>query len=106
MSAHWKYRATRCAVVGCERTRVKGWSTCALRGHYAAGRKLAGAGRIEPIELDKPTPPVLQCDSGHRTARFDCNDCVRLMASVAQAFNGPTTVAEHMQMQDDDARKD
>lgn len=28
MPAHWKHRATRCAVVSCERTRRKGWSTC------------------------------------------------------------------------------
>jgi len=47
--AHWKYTATRCAVVGCDRQRRKGWSTCSLIAHYALGRSLYGAGRIEPI---------------------------------------------------------
>lgn len=49
MSPHWKHRATRCAVVDCERQRVRGWSTCALIAHYRLGKPLAGAGRIAPI---------------------------------------------------------
>lgn len=48
--AHWKQTATRCAVIGCERTRVKGWSTCLRWNHYPAGRSLYGAGRIAPID--------------------------------------------------------
>ncbi len=47
---HWKHNATRCAVIGCERTRKKGWSTCTLWNHYPAGRSLYGAGRIAPID--------------------------------------------------------
>lgn len=46
---HWKHTATRCAVIGCDRQRRKGWSTCSLIAHYALGRSLYGAGRIEPI---------------------------------------------------------
>lgn len=46
---HWKHRATRCAVEGCERTRVRRWSTCSLVSHYRLGKSLIGAGRIEPI---------------------------------------------------------
>lgn len=57
MSAHWKHRATRCAVIGCERQREHGWSTCYLLSHHALGRPLQGAGRIEPI----PNPN--RCDS-------------------------------------------
>jgi hypothetical protein len=51
---HWKHRATRCAVEGCDRTRVKGWSTCALMAHKPLGQSLYGAGRIDPI----PAPAV------------------------------------------------
>ena len=51
MSSHWKHRATRCAVVGCEATRRKGWSTCGKLDHFQAGQPLKGAGRIEPITL-------------------------------------------------------
>lgn len=40
--AHWKERATRCAIPGCSRTRVKGWTTCSLLGHNNAGRSLQG----------------------------------------------------------------
>lgn len=47
--ANWKHTATRCAVVGCERQRRKGWSTCTSVAHYNLGRSLYGAGRIEPI---------------------------------------------------------
>lgn len=50
--AHWKQTATRCAVIGCERTRVKGWSTCSLLTHHRAGQSLYGAGRIAPIDPD------------------------------------------------------
>jgi hypothetical protein len=46
---HWKNTATLCAVEGCERTRVKGWSTCARTWHKTQGKPLAGAGKIEPI---------------------------------------------------------
>ena len=49
MTQHWKHRATRCAVEGCERTREKGWTTCALMIHHRLGKSLYGAGRIEPI---------------------------------------------------------
>lgn len=42
MSAHWKHAATRCAVEGCERTRRKGWTTCALIGHAEHGIPLRG----------------------------------------------------------------
>jgi len=48
--AHWKHNATRCAVIGCERTRVKGWSTCSLLTHHRAGQSLYGAGRITPVD--------------------------------------------------------
>lgn len=65
---HWKYRATRCAVIGCDRTRRKGWSTCTLLAHYPAGKQLAGAGRIAPISLvaagDDPEVGLL-CDQDH-----------------------------------------
>jgi len=40
--AHWKYHATRCAVEGCERTRVKGHSTCSHLPHYNRGVSLYG----------------------------------------------------------------
>lgn len=56
--AHWKHNATRCAVVGCERTRRKGWSTCSLSVHYSLGRSLYGAGRIEPIPAPDDTEPT------------------------------------------------
>lgn len=39
---HWKHRATRCAIDGCERTRHKGWTTCALFDHYPLGVSLYG----------------------------------------------------------------
>ena len=42
MPEHWKHRATRCAVDGCERTRCKGWTTCALLAHHARGVSLYG----------------------------------------------------------------
>jgi hypothetical protein len=48
-TTHWKRRATRCAVEGCDRTRVKGWSTCRLLTHYGLGKSLYGAGKIDPI---------------------------------------------------------
>jgi hypothetical protein len=56
MADHWKHRATRCAVEGCERTRVKGHSTCSLLTHHRLGKPLAGAGKIEPI----PPPEVCE----------------------------------------------
>lgn len=49
---HWKHRATRCAVEGCERQRRRGWSTCDRYDHYPLGQSLVGADRIESI----PTP--------------------------------------------------
>jgi hypothetical protein len=49
MTNHWKYAATRCAVVGCERQRCRRWSTCSV--HYTHGKGLIGAGRIAPIVL-------------------------------------------------------
>lgn len=51
---HWKHRATRCAMDGCERTRRKGWTTCALIGHAERGVSLYGLKRDEPRLL----PPV------------------------------------------------
>lgn len=57
---HWKELATRCAVVGCENTRAKGWSTCSRREHYQLGKRLKGAGRIEPITLLKPDMDALE----------------------------------------------
>lgn len=53
MQDHWKYKATRCAVVGCSRTRVKGWSTCATVAHKPLGQSLYGAGKIAPIPAPK-----------------------------------------------------
>ena len=50
---HWKHTATRCAVVGCDRQRRKGWSTCTLAAHFKLGRSLCGAGRIEPITISE-----------------------------------------------------
>jgi hypothetical protein len=47
--SHWKHRATRCAVEGCDRPRRKGWSTCGDIDHHALGRSLYGAGAIRPI---------------------------------------------------------
>lgn len=52
---HWKYNATRCAVADCERTRVKGRTTCSLAGHYERGVSLYGL---------KPGEPRL-CDPSH-----------------------------------------
>jgi len=46
--AHWKHTATRCAVEGCERTRVKGWSTCALIAHHQQGVSLYGLKPSDP----------------------------------------------------------
>ncbi len=40
--AHWKHTATRCAVEGCENTRRKGWTTCAIATHNADGVSLYG----------------------------------------------------------------
>jgi hypothetical protein len=57
MSDHWKYSATRCAVEGCERTRVKGWSTCGTYAHRPLGQSLYGAGKIEPIPAPKEPNP-------------------------------------------------
>lgn len=55
MSPHWKHTATRCAVEGCERTRRKGWTTCAIIGHAERGVSLYGlapkAAKLLPIEL-------------------------------------------------------
>lgn len=42
---HWKHRATRCAVPGCERERVKGWTTCRVYQHHEAGKSLYGLKR-------------------------------------------------------------
>jgi hypothetical protein len=53
--SHWKYRATRCAVEGCDRTRKKGWSTCTLLTHYPLGKSLYGAGKIDPIPNPEDT---------------------------------------------------
>lgn len=39
---HWKQQATECAVPGCTRQRVKGWTTCAVYQHHEAGKPLAG----------------------------------------------------------------
>lgn len=50
---HWKHRATRCAVIGCERRRKQGWSTCSLMAHVGLGKHLQGAGKIEPIPAPK-----------------------------------------------------
>jgi len=46
--AHWKHTATRCAVPECERTRVKGWTTCALVSHYNRGLSLYGLKPKDP----------------------------------------------------------
>ena len=46
--AHWKHTATRCAVPECERTRVKGWTTCALLTHRRQGVSLYGLRSGEP----------------------------------------------------------
>lgn len=54
--AHWKHTATRCAVEGCEATRVKGWSTCRDLRHHALGKSLYGAGRIAPIPAPEERP--------------------------------------------------
>lgn len=56
--AHWKHNATRCAVEGCDRQRVKGWTTCALFAHYPLGVSLYGLKRDEPR---------LKCDASHTT---------------------------------------
>lgn len=61
--AHWKHTATRCAVEGCERTRQKGRTTCALFGHAERGVSLYGLGRDDarllPTKLDTaPAQPV------------------------------------------------
>lgn len=50
---HWKHTATRCAVIGCDRQRRKGWSTCSTAAHHALGKSLYGAGRIAPIQPPK-----------------------------------------------------
>lgn len=67
-NSHWKYRETRCAVIGCDRTRVKGWSTCSLIAHHERGKSLYGAGRIQPISIvhtgDDPEVGLL-CDDDH-----------------------------------------
>jgi hypothetical protein len=46
--AHWKHNATRCAVDECERTRVKGWTTCAQVTHYKRGLSLYGLKPKDP----------------------------------------------------------
>lgn len=51
MSQHWKHRATRCAVEGCEHTRVKGWTTCSS-SHYRLGVSLYGLKPGEPKLVD------------------------------------------------------
>jgi hypothetical protein len=45
---NWRYTATRCAMEGCERTRRKGWTTCALFGHAERGVSLYGLKSGEP----------------------------------------------------------
>jgi hypothetical protein len=60
MSEHWKHRATRCAVEGCERTRRKGWTTCGLLAHYELGQSLYGLGPHNepiraPVKVAEPT---------------------------------------------------
>jgi hypothetical protein len=69
MGKHWKQTATECAVVGCHRTRLKGWSTCGLFGpvdHYTLGKSLYGAGKIEPIDppeqLELADPNIMAMD--------------------------------------------
>lgn len=57
--AHWKYTATRCAVDGCERTRVKGWSTCALISHRQQGVSLYGLAPKAP-RLKNTEPGAIQ----------------------------------------------
>lgn len=71
MSDHWKHRATRCAVVGCDRQRVKGWSTCALIAHYKLGKSLYGAGHIEPIY----PPPSNIPGTGNMNRAVRCDGC-------------------------------
>jgi hypothetical protein len=56
---HWKHTATRCAVENCERTRVKGWSTCALLTHYRLGKSLYGAGAIQSIPAAQASGVVI-----------------------------------------------
>lgn len=53
MSTHWKHRATRCAVEGCERTRMKGWTTCGVVSHFAQRVSLYGLKPGEP-RLSEP----------------------------------------------------
>ena len=45
---HWKHTATRCAMPLCDRTRRKGWTTCALYGHAERGVSLYGLKTGEP----------------------------------------------------------
>ena len=53
MAEHWKHRATRCAIDGCERTRMKGWTTCTSAGHYVRGLSLYGLKPGEPKLRDR-----------------------------------------------------
>jgi hypothetical protein len=55
-NTHWKYRATRCAIPDCERTRTKGRSTCSLIGHAERGVSLYGLKPGMPQFLDDAGP--------------------------------------------------
>jgi hypothetical protein len=67
--AHWKHAATRCAVEGCERTRVKGRTTCARIGHYERGVSLYGLkpGAARLTENASSHAPYLMSDVEHTT---------------------------------------
>lgn len=62
MSEHWKHRATRCAVGDCERTRLRGWSTCGRIGHREQGVSLyglrPGEPRLKPQSLADARPEL------------------------------------------------
>jgi hypothetical protein len=70
VSQHWKHRATRCAVIGCESTRRKGWSTCVRFDHYPLGKSLYGAGKIAPIPDPAATADECSCDAAPDGDRF------------------------------------
>lgn len=68
--AHWKHAATRCAMPECDRTRRKGWTTCALIGHYERGVSLYG---LKPgdARLTLPAPDWYGSDDPHARAAVE-----------------------------------
>lgn len=74
---HWKQRATRCAMPGCERTRVKGWTTCPV--HRDRGRSLYGLAPGEPRLVASTLKPCPICEVRIARDKTLCCACQRAL---------------------------